>query len=473
MLLAVIVFFSCSKKNSNADNVTIALQVSKGAKEFRLRIASAFDNSDSVIAAGKTDSAGAATLTFKTRTPTFAFLEVNDQFNVLLLRPGHGLKMKASERPDQRSYFEGNGAKENNYLAAVATLRSKAQEVNGRNINAFPLDTFLTRIDILRDTLRKFHEHYVDSVSMEQDIADLLAKRNELVVLSVIEGYAWEMTGGGNQPLPEELKIARLIPADSRFRDWNLFDFFLVMTLHHQLEVQPPVLEKYKELKYHHLLKVGPPEILQRIDRAAYQPLVKDYLKAKTLSYWISLAGLHPSLDSLYQVHKKSAPDSPFNNELDKMYSAWRQLSPGKEAPRITGVTPGDSTFSSETLKGKVIYVDVWATWCGPCVEGIPYMKKLHKRFENEDDLVFLSVSLDASKAAWTRKLKEETDWQGVHVIQQQQNEPQKIVKDYRIWGIPRYIIIGRDGDIVMSVAPGPSEPEVVAALQGALSSSL
>lgn len=56
---------------------------------------------------------------------------------------------------------------------------------------------------------------------------------------------------------------------------------------------------------------------------------------------------------------------------------------------------------SSETFRGKYIYLDIWATWCGPCKQEMPYMQKLEQQYRGEK-IVFVSLSMDR----WTEKEK-------------------------------------------------------------------
>lgn len=137
------------------------------------------------------------------------------------------------------------------------------------------------------------------------------------------------------------------------------------------------------------------------------------------------------------------------------MQAKWSKLSPGNLAPNFTYASLAGDTLSLSDFKGKLVYVDVWATWCGPCVGEQPAMKKLQERFKNEEDVLFLAVSIDSTPDPW-KKMVEERALGGVHLY-----APgawgASIIDDYMIDGIPRFILVGKDGNIVDVDAARPS----------------
>ena len=121
---------------------------------------------------------------------------------------------------------------------------------------------------------------------------------------------------------------------------------------------------------------------------------------------------------------------------------------------------------SLSDFKGKVVLIDVWATWCAPCRGEIPHLKKLEKEMEGTD-VVFLGVSLDEArnKQKWLDFIEKEK----LGGIQLFANGWSKITKDYRINGIPRFIVIDRKGNVVSFDAPRPSNPALKKMLEAAL----
>ena len=118
---------------------------------------------------------------------------------------------------------------------------------------------------------------------------------------------------------------------------------------------------------------------------------------------------------------------------------------------------------SLSDFRGKVVLIDVWATWCGPCRGEIPALKKLEKEMEGTD-VVFMSVSVDEEKnhQKWLDTIKEE-QLGGVQLFA---NGWSKITKDYKINGIPRFIVIDRQGKVASVDAPRPSNPALKALLE-------
>ncbi|KAA6337468.1 Thiol:disulfide interchange protein TlpA [termite gut metagenome] len=110
-------------------------------------------------------------------------------------------------------------------------------------------------------------------------------------------------------------------------------------------------------------------------------------------------------------------------------------------------------------FKGKVVYVDVWATWCGPCKKEIPNMKELEEKYTGKD-VVFLGVSIDDPKDydKWKVFLVEE-QLSGIQIFAGADRV--NITKPYKINAIPRFMLFGKDGKIISTDAPRPGTAEI------------
>lgn len=105
--------------------------------------------------------------------------------------------------------------------------------------------------------------------------------------------------------------------------------------------------------------------------------------------------------------------------------------------------------FTFDDLKGKVVYVDYWASWCGPCRMQMPYSKQLHAMFNEKQlkQIVFLYVSIDADENAWKKAIND-LGIEGKHGISPG-NWNSEIAKYFGINSIPRYMLIDKNGKIV------------------------
>ncbi|MDR3338497.1 MAG: TlpA family protein disulfide reductase [Candidatus Symbiothrix sp.] len=131
------------------------------------------------------------------------------------------------------------------------------------------------------------------------------------------------------------------------------------------------------------------------------------------------------------------------------------------------GAVSADFSYPDQTGKihslseyrGKVVVVDVWATWCGPCRQQFPYLKALEKKMQGTD-VVFMGVSIDADKdkEKWIKMIESE-GLPGVHLFAG--NGESKIKKDYKINAIPRYLVFDKKGNVVTEDAPRPQDTEL------------
>jgi len=120
------------------------------------------------------------------------------------------------------------------------------------------------------------------------------------------------------------------------------------------------------------------------------------------------------------------------------------------------------------SLLGKVVYIDVWATWCNPCIKEIPYLKKLEEEYSSKG-IVFVSISIDAEKdrAKW-KKFVADQQLKGVQLFAGDKGH-KDLTTAYKISGIPRFIVIGKDGKVVNPDAPRPSSSDIRKVFDGLL----
>ena len=125
-------------------------------------------------------------------------------------------------------------------------------------------------------------------------------------------------------------------------------------------------------------------------------------------------------------------------------------------------------TTSLSDFKGKYVYIDIWATWCGPCKVEIPYLKKLESKYHDRN-IEFISISVDDDRRSGTmerahdawKKMVTEKELTGVQLFTGN-GWKADFVQNYKVNGIPRFILIAPDGTIVDADAPRPSSKKLI-----------
>jgi thiol-disulfide isomerase/thioredoxin len=172
--------------------------------------------------------------------------------------------------------------------------------------------------------------------------------------------------------------------------------------------------------------------------------------------------GYSKNVEAYYKSFIENSTNEKNNKIITEKYNKLVGLKEGRPSPQFKNYENyKGGTTSLEDLKGKYVYIDVWATWCGPCIAEIPSLKKVEKEFHGKN-IEFVSISIDrasdhekwktmvAAKELSGIQLFADSDWNS------------GFVKDYQINGIPRFILIDPDGNIVNSNAPRPSNPRLV-----------
>ncbi|AWM13753.1 TlpA family protein disulfide reductase [Flavobacterium sp. NRK F10] len=132
----------------------------------------------------------------------------------------------------------------------------------------------------------------------------------------------------------------------------------------------------------------------------------------------------------------------------------------GKPSPTFDYENHKGGKTKLEDLKGKLVYIDVWATWCGPCRAEIPHLKELEKKYHGKN-IAFVSISVDALKDhdKW-KKFVTDKELGGIQLFADD-SWKSDFVTQYQINGIPRFILVGKNGEIINADAPRPSSADV------------
>lgn len=145
-------------------------------------------------------------------------------------------------------------------------------------------------------------------------------------------------------------------------------------------------------------------------------------------------------------------PDAVANLQME-----MRQMSAflvGGEAPDFSQPNPEGESLSLSELRGKVVLVDFWASWCGPCRRENPNVVRLYEEYK-DDGFEILGVSLDRTKDRWLQAIAQDgLEWLHVSDLKGWQNE---VAQLYGVTSIPHTVLLDAEGRIIARGLRGPS----------------
>ncbi len=357
---------------------------------------------------------------------------------MLYIEKGYDFSISIDEKqPKKEVIFSGKGANANNYLFKKNTTEEKGYL--GKNSSyALNEKEFLAK----KESRKKSFEKELKVIG--GNFAKTEQKTLQYEYLNSLLNYKKFHKGVKNKdflnPLKQiDLKNEEEFKENFRYRELvvkHFYDDVLEESKKTKVPTEKVYLAKVKALKEENIKSGLIAELLRKIGESPYSQEIyeaimefskEDYIRKKAEEKWKKLQSL-----------TKENPSPTFKN--------YENYKGGKN--------------SLNDFRGKYVYIDVWATWCGSCQHEIPFMKKVEKRYRGKN-IVFVSISIDnlKRKKIWQQMVKEKK-MTGIQLFADNSRNS-KFIKDYEIRGIPRFILIDPKGNIVDSNAPRPSEPQL------------
>ncbi len=157
----------------------------------------------------------------------------------------------------------------------------------------------------------------------------------------------------------------------------------------------------------------------------------------------------HPSFsgfaNQFIEKYKSTTDEESIQRLMIQLHQS-RSFVIGSEAPDFTQKTHEGEDLSLSDLRGKVVLIDFWASWCGPCRKENPHVVKLYKKYKDQG-FEILSVSLDKDMKRWTQAIeKDGLEWKHVSDLKGWKNT---VAQTYSVRSIPHTVLLDKDGKII------------------------
>ncbi|HXS35271.1 MAG TPA: TlpA disulfide reductase family protein [Flavipsychrobacter sp.] len=185
-------------------------------------------------------------------------------------------------------------------------------------------------------------------------------------------------------------------------------------------------------------------------------PKTAEYFIARVLCVFSKNYSYQREL-KLFAEYKKHFPKSEYKATIEEQVVLKKKMQSGSTDFKITDINGKEVRLSD--LKGKVVFLDFWASWCTPCIGQIPYIHRVEDHFKNDDNVVFLNISIDNDEAAWKGAIskyrvsginaRDKGGWNG------------PVASLYNIKSVPTYLLIDKKGHMASDI-PMPNQTDAL-----------
>jgi thiol-disulfide isomerase/thioredoxin len=199
---------------------------------------------------------------------------------------------------------------------------------------------------------------------------------------------------------------------------------------------------------------------LKVINNEITNNFIKEYLNYETVCSILTLVKNVPAKEEAFKNFMATATNLGYKAEVKEIYDNLKKMSSNALSPDFTYKSVDNKSVSLKDLRGKYVYIDVWATWCAPCKAEIPFLTKVEEDYHGKN-IYFVSLSADrmADRSKWVNYVKEH-NLQGIQIMADK-DFSSDFIKKFNITSIPRFILIDPKGKIVSGDAKRPSDPEL------------
>lgn len=376
-----------------------------------------------------------------------ASINVADEYSQTYLTPGDSLYITLDyDLFDSTLHYEGRGNEANNFLA-TQTLHyyQKRAYRHARNMDPF---LYLEYVDSIQNENRVLLNSF-DTTLFSNDFNGYIKNYLKYGYVDPRWMFKVDFSNRGENGRP----IYKDLPDD-------YYAFIWAIDLDNQKAYDNPYYSNALS-RYIYEVLLNPKGVHDTVEvknefhyerrydflKSTFKGKVLDFQLTKFMHHYTPKSHESEGWNALMEDYKRTCQTPEYIELIENIYLRSTKLSKGNPAPNFVLENSKGDTVSLASLKGKVVFIDFWATWCSPCLIALPQTEALAKKFKENENVIILFVNVEDKKEKWKNYIDKE-NVKGLHLFAAAE-QSKELFKKYNFSGLPHYVLIGKNGEMI------------------------
>lgn len=415
-----------------------------------------------MLATGKTNEKGEFSSSFQLSSEQPIVLFISNKYFRLWAMPNTTLSL--DETDNNRYSFSGQAAAQNNFLfqAGMMTPMAVSTTISADKFAPLKQTAHLDSIEQKRWDLYKssFEGRQVSKVFASYCKGEITHfsnfNKNQYILQNVFGPRKIKQTDIPSDYYSFWDKFEPL--SDSCLSDFyrnSLVDYIgYLATKRLNLFNEYPDREKYSRTEH---------EVIDSL--LAGRPLTRERIKGENLIFSINYFELPQMVETQFENYKKEFPGSEYIGVIQKKWD--RKNKNTRSIPDFVLKDASGKPFDIKSVRGKVVYIDFWGSWCKACLTQMPNSIALQQKYKDKA-VAFLFIDFYDTKEKWLKAIKDKKIT-GLHVKAEKEDEKYFSEKFGIDEGFPRYALLDKNGMLITSSAPHPNDKAIISLIDSYL----